>query len=54
MNGISIMFDQLIQNNSEQEMVFEFEGSEIISVQRFMKSFGAINKPYPVLTKKWI
>ncbi len=38
---------QLIKEFSEQDLVFDFEGSEIPSINSFFKKFGAIEQPYP-------
>jgi hypothetical protein len=53
-HAISFLFDHLIQQNACKNLVFDFEGSEIESVRNFMKSFGAKDRPYVVLNKKWV
>jgi hypothetical protein len=40
------LFDSLIQEFSHTGMIFDFEGSDIPGVEKFYKSFGAVNQPY--------
>lgn len=40
------LVDELIKEFSLQEMVLDFEGSDIESIAHFYKNFGAINQPY--------
>ena len=51
----------LIKEFSNQDLIFDFEGSEIPSIQSFFKKFGAIEQPYPFIRinnlpfgKKWL
>jgi len=51
----------LIKEFSEQNLIFDFEGSEIPSINFFFRKFGAIEQPYPFVRinqlpvwKKWI
>lgn len=51
----------VIKEFSEQNLVFDFEGSQIPSINFFFKKFGAIEQPYPFvrinklpLWKRWI
>lgn len=51
----------VIKEFSEQDLVFDFEGSQIPSINFFFKKFGAIDQPYPFvrinrlpLWKRWI
>jgi hypothetical protein len=45
-NALAFLIDQVIQQHSNSEMIFDFEGSMIPGVARFYKQFGAIDKPY--------
>jgi hypothetical protein len=38
---------QLIKEYSEQNLIFDFSGSEIPSINFFLRKFGAIEQPYP-------
>lgn len=40
------LFDHIIETHSEQNMVLDFEGSDIENVARFFKNFGALLVPY--------
>jgi hypothetical protein len=40
------LYDNLLQELSGQAMIFDFEGSDLIGVQKFYEKFGAINQPY--------
>jgi hypothetical protein len=43
------LLHHLIKEFSEQNLIFDFEGSEIPSIQAFFKKFGAIEQSYPSL-----
>jgi hypothetical protein len=36
----------LFKEFTNQEMLFDFEGSDLQGVQKFYEKFGAINQPY--------
>ncbi len=40
------LYDSLLSEFAESPMIFDFEGSDLIGVKHFYKSFGAINQPY--------
>jgi len=40
------LFDNIIQKNTNSELIFDFEGSMIEGVAKFFKSFGAKNNIY--------
>jgi hypothetical protein len=51
----------LIKEFSEQNLIFDFEGSEIPSIKLFFSKFGAIEQPYSFLKinnlsfwKRWL
>lgn len=44
--SIPFLFDDIIQQYADQNMIFDFEGSMIPGVAQFFKSFGARNEPY--------
>jgi hypothetical protein len=46
-----LLIDSLISKFSGNEMLLDFEGSEIDGVARFYKGFGAVNRPYYVIKK---
>ena len=46
LRAMYFLFDNLIATYSEQNMVLDFEGSDIESVGRFFKNFGALFVPY--------
>jgi len=39
--AISFLFDDIVKNNANKNIIFDFEGSMIPNVSRFFKSFGA-------------
>jgi hypothetical protein len=40
------LFDTLIKEYAEKDMLLDFEGSEIPGIARFFKGFGAHKQPY--------
>jgi len=44
--AIPFLFDYLIQEHANSNVVFDFEGSMITGIAQFFKSFGAENKSY--------
>lgn len=40
------LLDQIIQEFSAQELLFDFEGSDVPGVKSFYENFGAINQPF--------
>lgn len=51
----------VIKEFSEQNLIFDFEGSQIPSIHFFFRKFGAVGQPYPFIRinnlpawKKWI
>ena len=45
-NANHLLMDQIIQEFAGQNLVFDFEGSNIPGVKNFYEMFGAINQPY--------
>ena len=45
------LLHHLIKEFSNQDLIFDFEGSDIHSIQFFFKKFGAIEQPYTFV--KW-
>ncbi|MCY7363063.1 MAG: hypothetical protein LH629_13515, partial [Ignavibacteria bacterium] len=45
-NGMSFLLDAIIKNESGNNKIFDFEGSDIKTVAQFYKSFGADMVPY--------
>lgn len=41
-----LLYDSLLQELSNQPMIFDFEGSDLPGVQKFYQKFGAENQPY--------
>ena len=41
-----LLYDSLFKELANQEMLFDFEGSDLQGVQKFYEKFGAINQPY--------
>jgi len=50
-SAISFLFDNIVENNATENMIFDFEGSMIPNVARFFKSFGAQKINYYSLEK---
>ncbi len=48
--AMHFLLNHVIEQHSNQNILFDFEGSEIPGVQKFYQSFGAKNQPYPELT----
>ncbi|MDD2387583.1 MAG: hypothetical protein PHP52_12475 [Bacteroidales bacterium] len=44
-----LLLNEFIEQNSETNIILDFEGSSISGVERFYKSFGAIPEFYPVI-----
>jgi hypothetical protein len=40
------LMDNIIREFSQQDILFDFEGSDIPGVAHFYKNFGAVNQPY--------
>lgn len=51
-SAMALIFDNLIESYADQEMTLDFEGSNIPSIARFYKGFGAEEKNYYNLTFK--
>ncbi|MEM1219467.1 MAG: GNAT family N-acetyltransferase [Bacteroidota bacterium] len=49
--SMRVLLDALIEQNAEQAIAFDFEGSSIPSIAEFFQSFGPEKKPYPLLQK---
>lgn len=52
---------QIIKEFAGQDLIFDFEGSEIPSIKSFFLKFGAVDQPYPCVkinnlpfAKKWL
>lgn len=43
----SFLINQIIENNCNQNCILDFEGSSIVGIASFFKSFGATEVPYP-------
>lgn len=41
-----LLYDGLLQELSNQPMIFDFEGSDLPGVEKFYQKFGANNQPY--------
>jgi len=46
--GMFRIMDHVIRSFAEQDLLLDFEGSEIPGVARFFAGLGATNRPYPV------
>lgn len=44
--AMHFLMDEIIQQNAGRPVVYDFEGSNIESIARFYKSFGAADTPY--------
>jgi hypothetical protein len=40
------LYDNMLKEFSTQEMIFDFEGSDLPGVKSFYEKFGAVNQPY--------
>ena len=40
------LLDNIIREFSRQDIIFDFEGSDIPGIAHFYKNFGATNQPY--------
>ena len=45
-SAMFLINDYLIRENSHSDMIFDFEGSNIEGIARFIQGFGSENKPY--------
>lgn len=45
------LIDNVIQMHANTETLLDFEGSQVESIARFYKGFGAINKPYYLIKR---
>lgn len=43
------LFDNIIKEFSGQQLIMDFEGSDIQGIADFYRSMGAVNQPYPTL-----
>lgn len=48
LSGASVIIDHVISKNIEQK-IFDFEGSEVPSIEEFFRGFRPELKPYPVI-----
>jgi hypothetical protein len=48
-NANALLLDQLIREFSGQNIILDFEGSEIPGVAEFYRKFGSVPEPYPFL-----
>jgi len=46
MGANHFLIDQIIRNEIAEGRTLDFEGSDVEGVERFFKSFGAVNEPY--------
>ncbi|MDD4149450.1 MAG: hypothetical protein PHE33_05425, partial [Bacteroidales bacterium] len=44
-----LLLNEFIEQNSETNIILDFEGSSILGVERFYKSFGAKAELYPAI-----
>jgi len=44
-----LLFQRLIQEFCEQDLILDFEGSDVKGIASFYQQFGAVNEPYPFL-----
>ncbi|MEX1203003.1 MAG: GNAT family N-acetyltransferase [Ferruginibacter sp.] len=44
-----LLFQQLIQEFCQQDLILDFEGSDVKGIASFYQQFGAINEPYPFI-----
>ncbi|MCF6349854.1 MAG: hypothetical protein L3J23_02340 [Flavobacteriaceae bacterium] len=49
--SVPFLFDTIIQKNESSNVIFDFEGSMIVGVAKFFKSFGSVSNQYVVITK---
>ena len=49
-SAMHFVLDSIIKQYAGKDFLLDFEGSDIATVARFFKSFGANNSPYPVLS----
>ncbi|MCZ2223803.1 MAG: hypothetical protein LC122_09265 [Chitinophagales bacterium] len=40
------LYNNLLQELANQNMIFDFEGSDLVGVKKFYEKFGAVNQPY--------
>ena len=50
-NSMTLLIDQYIQKKCQMNLIIDFEGSNIISLQKFYKGFGALEKNYSLIVK---
>ena len=50
--SITFVINNCIKNNSDSKLIFDFEGSMIIGVAKFFKSFGSLDEGYYAYQKK--
>ena len=44
--AMHFLLDSLFQDYAQQELLFDFEGSDLTGVKKFYEQFGSINQPY--------
>ena len=44
--AMHFLLDSLFKEYSQQQLLFDFEGSDLVGVKRFYEQFGGINQPY--------
>lgn len=52
MQAISFLINHIIHKYSSSNMILDFEGSMILGIAKFFKSFGAVSQPYFYFRKK--
>ncbi|MCF0206145.1 MAG: hypothetical protein HUK15_01845 [Bacteroidales bacterium] len=53
MQSMTFLINNIIEKNSGTDVIIDFEGSAIPGVQTFYRGFGAVDEPYPIISKHW-
>ncbi len=49
--SMTLLLSEVIKKSASSSLILDFEGSAIEGVAKFYKGFGAVNSPYPMISK---
>jgi len=50
--AMHVFLDRIIKKYADQDLIFDFEGSDVEGIGMFFKSFGSTNRPYVEVQQK--